>query len=161
MWGGHARVLRGCALVALAMLTGCTPPAVDPGGGLSGLWLAQPGVSRRASTSGAPWAESNEDTRVIDPGRTLVVADLDGPGVITHIWNTVASQELGYSRLLVLRMYWDDEEQPSVEAPLGDFFGVGHGLDLPVNSGPVRVAAGGARATATGACRSAKRRGSR
>ena len=101
--------------------------------------MAQPGVSRRASTSGEPWADSNADARDVLPGETIVLAALRGPGVITHIWNTVASEEPAYSRLLVLRMYWDDEEQPSVEAPLGDFFGVGHGLDLPVNSVPVRV----------------------
>jgi len=124
-------------------VTACSTPSGGLGGGLADLWLAQPGVSRRASTGGEPWANSNADARTAKPGETIVIADLRGPGVITHIWNTVASEEPSYSRLLVLRMYWDDEEQPSVEAPLGDFFGVGHGLDLPVNSVPVRVGSQG------------------
>ena len=49
----------------------------------------------------------------------------------THIWMTNASlnkEELYLPRKLVLRMYWDGEEEPSVEVPLGDFFGLGHGI---------------------------------
>ncbi len=53
------------------------------------------------------------------------MAEMEGPGVIQHIWMTVTDRtEKDYYVLrdLVLRIYWDDEEEPSVESPLGDFF---------------------------------------
>lgn len=101
------------------------------------------GRSMRASSSDVNWATGNGDARPIEPGATLVLAELEGPGIIQHIWNTIASTERGYSRLLVLRMYWDGEQNPSVECPIGDFFGVGHGMDVPYDSLPVRVSSDG------------------
>jgi hypothetical protein len=53
--------------------------------------------------------------------------DANGPGLLTHIWITVASDEGYHLKRLVLRIYWDNEAAPSVEAPLGDFFGLGLG----------------------------------
>ena len=113
------------------------------GGSLEDLATLKEGRTMRASSSDPNWAVGNGDARPIDPGDTLVVAELVGPGVINHIWNTIASKERGYSRLLVLRMYWDGEENPSIEAPIGDFFGVGHGMDVPFDSLPVRVTSDG------------------
>ncbi|MEI6915193.1 MAG: glycoside hydrolase family 172 protein, partial [Armatimonadota bacterium] len=52
---------------------------------------------------------------------------IDGPGVIRHIWITVANTSPDKMRNLILRFYWDDQMTPSVEAPLSDFFGVSHG----------------------------------
>jgi hypothetical protein len=60
----------------------------------------------------------------IEAGATLDLADIDGPGVIRQIWLTPARCPW---RHLVLRVYWDDQEQPSVECPLGDFFASGWG----------------------------------
>ncbi|MGQ9471624.1 MAG: glycoside hydrolase family 172 protein [Candidatus Aminicenantales bacterium] len=79
----------------------------------------------------------NRDYLTIEPGETAVLASLKGPGAIHHIWVTIAAEPF-YGRKLVLRMYWDGEKDPSVEAPIGDFFGVGHGLlrnfsSLPIN----------------------------
>jgi hypothetical protein len=54
----------------------------------------------------------------INPGEVFTVADIDGPGAIQSIWTTVT----GYNRHAILRIYWDHQEQPSVECPLGDFF---------------------------------------
>jgi hypothetical protein len=73
-------------------------------------------------TSGA-----NADRRQIAPGQTLTVLNADGPGSITHLWFTIASAERYHLKRIVMRMYWDDEETPSVEAPIGDFFGLGLG----------------------------------
>ncbi len=60
------------------------------------------------------------------PNETVVLAEMDGPGIIQHIWITVNNKtsdaDCYVLRDLVLRMYWDDEEVPSVESPLGDFF---------------------------------------
>ena len=69
----------------------------------------------------------NADFRFIEPGATLTVLDADGPAELTHIWFTVYDPEPYHLKRLVLRMYWDGESSPSVEAPLGDFFGLGLG----------------------------------
>ena len=77
----------------------------------------------------------------LDAGETATIAEMAGPGVIQHIWMTVDPK--GF-RDIVLRIYWDGEETPSVEAPLGDFFANGHALRAKVNSLPVAVNPAGA-----------------
>jgi D-arabinan exo alpha-(1,3)/(1,5)-arabinofuranosidase (non-reducing end) len=77
---------------------------------------------------------SNDDSAHIMPGETFVMANLTGPGMVTHIWVTVADNEFGWPRLLRLRVYYDGNKTPSVDAPLGDFFGVGQGLERNLNS---------------------------
>jgi hypothetical protein len=67
---------------------------------------------------------------------TVELADIQGPGAIQHMWITVKPE---FWRSLVLRMYWDDEDRPSVEVPLGDFFCSGWCLRCDVNSLPVAV----------------------
>jgi hypothetical protein len=69
----------------------------------------------------------NADAKAIDPGATLTILDVDGPAVLSHIWFTISSPELYHLKKLVLRMYWDGESSPSVETPVGDFFGLGLG----------------------------------
>ncbi len=68
----------------------------------------------------------NADAWRIEPGEAKVLAEIDGPGAISHIWFTIASPDPLYLRKLILRMYWDGEKTPSVETPVGDFFGLGH-----------------------------------
>ena len=67
----------------------------------------------------------------IQPGQEEILADIEGPGVIQHIWITVDSKtsegDCFVLRDLIMRMYWDGEENPSVEVPLGDFFCCGFG----------------------------------
>lgn len=71
------------------------------------------------------------------PGNaTAVLADIDGPGAIQHIWITVDPQQW---RRLLLRFYWDNEAEPSVEVPLGDFFCNGWCERVNVNSLPIAV----------------------
>jgi hypothetical protein len=65
-----------------------------------------------------------------------VIADIEGPGTIKHIWITVEPKAY---RNCILRMYWDNEETPSIEVPLGDFFCNGHALRCNVNSIPIAV----------------------
>ncbi len=116
---------------------------LNPGDPLSGLERLKSFESRRASSSDTNWVNGNDDRRKIEPGATLTVAELEGPGVITHIWNTVAHAAPNYSALLTLRIYWDGEERPSVECPLGDFFGIGMGVDQSFTSLPIRVSSDG------------------
>ena len=111
--------------------------------GLAGLSQLRDGISQRSSSSDPDWQKGNADARRIMPGETLILADLQGPGVIRHLWNTIAAQDQGYSRLLALRIYWDGEPFPSVECPIGDFFGVGHGKDIAFESLPVSVSSDG------------------
>lgn len=81
---------------------------------------------------------SNDDSRKIMPGETLVMADLTGPGMVTHIWVTVADNEFAWSRLVRVRVYYDGLKTPAVDTPLGDFFGVGHGYERDLNTMMVR-----------------------
>jgi hypothetical protein len=126
---GLALILGLAARVAVA-----APPA---GGELESLARVPDFASARASSCADDWRNVNMDARPVAPGQTLVLGELEGPGVIRHFWTTMAPGELGAPRLLVLRMYWDGETSPSVQSPLGDFFAVGHGLDAPLVSGPV------------------------
>lgn len=79
--------------------------------------------------------------RDIKSGETVTLAEIQGPGMIHHIWITVTDKtteaDCFVLRDLVLRMYWDDEEEPSVETPLGDFFCCGFGQECIVNSIPI------------------------
>ncbi len=113
------------------------------GNPLAGLETLKNFEARRASSSDPNWQNGNGDARPIAPGGTLTLAELEGPGRITHIWFTIAHDARFYSRLLTLRMYWDGEEHPSVECPIGDFFGIGHGVDKSFISIPIRVSSEG------------------
>lgn len=76
----------------------------------------------------------------IEAGQTFTLAEIDGSGVIQHIWMTPT----GNWRFSILRVYWDDEKEPSIEVPVGDFFGMGWGEYAPLNSLPVTVNPGSA-----------------
>jgi hypothetical protein len=76
----------------------------------------------------------------IEPGETFTLAEIDGSGAIQHIWMTPT----GHWRFSILRFYWDDEETPSVEVPVGDFFGMGWQEYAHLNSLPVSVNPGSA-----------------
>jgi hypothetical protein len=135
-------VLKRVCLFFVCMTLACCVAFADSGL-LSGLAQLRDGTSERASSSDPNWKNGNGDCRPILPGGTLVLGDLKGPGCINHIWNTIAANERGYSRLLVLRMYWDGETNPSIECPIGDFFAIGHGKDVPFESLPVTVTSDG------------------
>ncbi|HEV3412834.1 MAG TPA: glycoside hydrolase family 172 protein [Puia sp.] len=77
---------------------------------------------------------------VIKAHTTFTVAEIDGPGSIQHIWMTPT----GTWRWEILRIYWDDETTPSVEVPVGDFFGMGWGQYSPLQSLAVCVNPGSA-----------------
>ena len=78
----------------------------------------------------------------IEAKKTFTLAEINGSGVIQHIWLTPAP--LDKTRWMVLRMYWDDETEPSVEVPLGDFFASGWARYAQINSLPVCVNPGSA-----------------
>jgi Protein of unknown function (DUF2961) len=83
----------------------------------------------------------NEDYRPLDAGQTLTLLDAAGSGEITHVWITIASREQYHLKKIVLRIYWDGQESPSVEAPVGDFFGLGLGDYFLYQAAPLAVGA--------------------
>lgn len=125
-------------LTALAVLISL-PMMAGPMSGLDSPIHARPMLASSAN----PDLEENGDARSIAPGATLTITDVKGPGRITHIWFTIAANERAYGRLVVIRMYWDGEKNPSVECPINDFFAEGHGIDMNVNSAAVTVTAEG------------------
>ncbi|MQA07507.1 MAG: DUF2961 domain-containing protein [Pseudonocardiaceae bacterium] len=104
-------------------------------------------TARRGRASSWDTSGGNDDRLTVQPGQTAVLAELAGPGAITHIWCTVAvphpegpsPAEPDYLRRLVLKMTWDGSEHPSVLVPLGDFFGVGHGETTNFVSAPLQL----------------------
>jgi hypothetical protein len=84
----------------------------------------------------------NNDRLNIPSGETVTLADIKGPGAIHHIWVTIAAEPF-YGRKIILKMYWDGEDSPSVESPIGDFFGVGHGLNRNLSSLPISCSSEG------------------
>ncbi len=114
------------------------------------LCMIPPGVESRAITwenrTGAPGAGGQAASRLgvgrkgsacvknIPNGDTVVLMDYQGCGIIRHIWMIVRPREPQHLRNLILRMYWDNSVVPSVEVPLGDFFGTAHGRMAELSS---------------------------
>ena len=137
------RILAPAAGLAFAALAaGSAPmPAQEtaPLAPLEALQFAQmkDAKAERVSSS-SPNPGSNNDSWTPIPGETVVLADLKGPGVVTHIWLTIAANEYAWPRLLRLRVYYDGNPEASVDAPVGDFFAVGHGFERWVKSEMIR-----------------------
>jgi hypothetical protein len=77
----------------------------------------------------------------LDPGAERDILSITGAGCIKHIWITIGCSEEAYARKIVIRAWWDDEDSPSIECPIGDFFGIGHGIiknfwSLPLQMSP-------------------------
>jgi len=108
--------------------------AENPRGERAGGAREIPAETSAASLLGPGWKVRPCIT--LEPGSVTTLADVMGPGVIQHIWMTVDT--VAY-RSCIVRMYWDGEETPSVEVPLGDLFANVHGLRYNVTSLPVCV----------------------
>src|SRR3954453_20083010 len=122
-------------------------------GGLAGLWAgsaaAQPPANARRPASAASnyslpayalrqdyeslkqssydRTGGDSDRWPVAPGETKEVFNAQGPGVVTHIWFTIAAPGLYHLKEIVLRGYWDGNSKPSIECPIGDFFGLNLG----------------------------------
>jgi hypothetical protein len=127
--------------VGLAFIVGCgsqpqqaqeTPPQSP----LTEAMILRDAQSRRASSYDR--TGGNADWQMFDPGQTLALAELNGAGCIKHFyWTYIIGEENTRERLfrdMILRMYWDGEELPSVECPIGDFFGVSNCMLRPIRS---------------------------
>ncbi|MBO5252956.1 MAG: DUF2961 domain-containing protein [Clostridia bacterium] len=88
--------------------------------GKGGMCPLEEGSAKRAARDlGTGWKVN--PYIILQPGETFTIADIEGSGIIEHIWLTPT----GRWRNTILRMYWDDQEVPSVECPIGDFFCMG------------------------------------
>jgi len=125
------------SLICALILSTVFASAQTPGTSLSTLPQAKDYIQKRASSYDRSGA--NADAREIAPGATLTLLDVDGPAVISHIWVTIASPDANHLKAIVLRMYWDGEVTPSVEAPIGDFYGLGLGAYFQYESIPLSV----------------------
>jgi len=94
---------------------------------------------RRRRISSHDKTGGNRDYIVIPKGKTHPLAEIEGAGCIRHIWVTIRCHDRWYLRKILLQMYWDDEEHPSVEVPIGDFFGIGHGVAHNFISAPLQM----------------------
>ena len=123
MVSAHRVLLPLVPLLPLLLLAMRPASAVEPEG------PAQEAVYRvRDARTGrvSSWDRSGDNRDFISfaAGETKELLNLDGPGIITHVYMTPAAGP-AFLRSAVLRMYWDDEETPSVEVPFGDFFCAG------------------------------------
>ncbi|HEY3265571.1 MAG TPA: DUF2961 domain-containing protein [Armatimonadota bacterium] len=106
--------------------------------------LAAPRAGRTAHEGSWDRSGGNGDLRPVDPGQTITLFDHNGAGIVRRFWVTIAPRatEEIHSQA-ILRMYWDGEESPSVEAPIGAFFGVGFGQQVDYQSMPLNETSGG------------------
>ena len=101
--------------------------------------MAVEGVASRAAADlGRGWKVN--PFVIIEPKKTFTLAEITGQGAIQHIWMTPT----GNWRYSIIRMYWDDEKDPSVEVPVGDFFAMGWGKYAPLSSLAICVNPGSA-----------------
>jgi len=92
------------------------------------LSLAKPRKGRTRRISSWDRTGGNADWLRLDAGEKKVIAEAAGSGVVRHVWLTINHPDPLYLRKMVVRMWWDGENEPSVQSPIGDFFCLGHGI---------------------------------
>ncbi|HMI36230.1 MAG TPA: glycoside hydrolase family 172 protein [Steroidobacteraceae bacterium] len=133
-----SRLMPLAPLLVLSFLQAANAQTCLDAGSPAALTRTDDYVQHRASSYDRSGA--NDDARPVRAGETLTLLDEVGPGVISHLWFTISSREEFHLKKLVLRIYWDTEAAPSVEAPIGDFFGLGLGEYFLYQSTPLAVA---------------------
>jgi len=88
-----------------------------------------PGEGGKAASNLGP-GRKGSPRRVLKPGETVQLCDIQGPGTIRHIWLTTA-REPAPLRSMIIRAWWDDQKHPSIECPIGDLMGFAHGKVMP------------------------------
>ncbi len=126
--GFFRRLLAGAGLASAA---GAAAPA-QPGNSGSSANDLLPAYARAQNYQSLKQSSfdrtgGNHDSWSIPPGQSFEIFKADQPGVITHIWFTIAAGSANHLKELVLRAWWDGNQKPSVETPIGDFFGLNLG----------------------------------
>ncbi|MEG2604426.1 MAG: glycoside hydrolase family 172 protein [Clostridia bacterium] len=115
------------------------PENLTGGKGMGGLCPLKEGTAYEAAKDlGVGWKVN--PYLVIEPGETRVIAEIAGSGILQHIWMTPT----GAWRDVIIRFYWDAQENPSVECPVGDFFCMGWNRYAQINALAVCVNPGSA-----------------
>ena len=123
-------ILLGSA-AATALAQGVASPMLE-------LARLQTGAKSRRVSSYDTTGGNGDNLPNIAPGARRTLFDVKGAGIINHIWVTIAPPPPALSRHdVILRMYWDGETEPSVEAPIGDFFGQGWDESYPFAALPL------------------------
>jgi hypothetical protein len=136
-FNGLGMHLGNLALLSNAQTRSISPENFTGEKGQGG--MATEGTGAKAARDlGQSWKIS--PSIIIHPGETFTLADISGSGAIQQIWMTPT----GNWRYSILRIYWDDQEQPAVECPVGDFFAMGWGRFAPLSSLAVCVNPGSA-----------------
>ncbi len=133
---------RLCACVVAATMLAGIPLVAQSAAEqdtLASLTVQREYVQKRVSSYDR--SGGNADAIPIAAGQTATILDVTGPGIITHLWSTISANDPMHLKKMVLRMYWDGETSPSVEAPIGDFFGLGLGQYFLYSSKPLQVGA--------------------
>jgi hypothetical protein len=88
-----------------------------------------PGQGGQAASNLGP-TRKGAPAITLEAGKDVQLCDIEGPGTIRHIWMTTARDPVNL-RSLVIRAWWDGQEHPSIECPIGDFMGTAHGKVMP------------------------------
>ena len=139
--GAIAGAVPAAALFAspsAAAIAAPAPPAESVPDDLFSLARLRTYKSRRSSS----WDRTggNADSVPVEPGASATLLDVSGPGIITHVWFTINSDDPMHLKNLVLRAWWDGESAPSIESPIGDFYGLGLGEYFTYQSALLTVA---------------------
>jgi len=131
-----ARMLPRSGRLILCAAIGLSAGLLVPQARADNLATLRP--ERTTGQSNGGWnSDRYTNLEPLDAGRKIVVADLEGPGIITHIHTTRHKPKELFARGIVLEIWFDDAEQPAVMAPLADFFGDGGGGDAVYFSTPL------------------------
>jgi len=111
---------------------------------LSGLTTIQDGVRSKRVSSYDRSGGNGDNIYMIKPGESRTIFDVQGAGIIDHIWVTIAPRPETLNRSdVILKMYWDGMKEPSVLSPIGPFFGQGWNESYDYTSMPLSVGPAG------------------
>jgi hypothetical protein len=132
----------GITAAALLGLSAKEASAARPDGDAPEELFAQARLRTYKASRSSSWDRTggNADAVPVEPGQTATLLDITGAGVVTHIWFTISSQDRMHLKNLVLRAWWDGESTPSIEVPIGDFYGLGLGEYFTYQSALLAVA---------------------
>jgi hypothetical protein len=138
--GALAGAVPAAALLASpsAAIAAPPPPAESSAEDLFSLSRLRSYKNRRSSSWDRTGA--NGDAVPVEPGASHTLLDVTGAGAVVHIWFTINSDDPMHLKNLVLRAWWDGESSPSVEVPIGDFYGLGLGEYFTYQSALLTVA---------------------
>jgi hypothetical protein len=139
---GGLGVVGASAVATSAAAASPAPPAEPREPGLPDELFAQARLRSYKARRSSSWDRTggNADAVPLEGGKTATLLDVTGAGVITHIWFTIATDDRHHLKNLVLRAWWDGETTPSVEVPIGDFYGLGLGEYFTYQSALLAVA---------------------